>query len=289
LGPILLKLRVLAARLESNFLGDWVKYESEGYPASRDVPDYRVLGVSYTGTFSGPYGTGIKNAPISPFLVEKHAGKRWARYEMRGSIAEIDDLLAGGAGNGELRIEAADLILMLQGKVYADYACNEVVGRISRSAVVGIRHVVRSRVLELTLELEKTVPEAREVTLGWANVPAQSSSIAATQIAQQIVYGNVMSITAGGGSNVVLSVVERDVASLQRFLSAAGIPEKEASELSQLAASESAESSSEPAGPRVRAWLAEYSKKAAAGVWGVGKEVATDLIKEALLRFYGLK
>lgn len=93
LGPILLKLRLLAARLGSQPLAEWVKHESEGYPPETKIPDYRILSVSYTANFSGPFGSGIQNAPISPYLVEKFAGKQWVRYEMRDSIAAVDDLL----------------------------------------------------------------------------------------------------------------------------------------------------------------------------------------------------
>jgi hypothetical protein len=46
LGPILLKVRLLAARLGSQPLADWVKHESEGYPAEAAVPDYRIIPVS---------------------------------------------------------------------------------------------------------------------------------------------------------------------------------------------------------------------------------------------------
>ncbi|MFC3570213.1 AbiTii domain-containing protein [Paracoccus simplex] len=61
IGPILLKLRYLASRLGSDPLAEWVKYESEGYPNSAEIPDYRVIGVSYQGTFSGPFGSGIRS------------------------------------------------------------------------------------------------------------------------------------------------------------------------------------------------------------------------------------
>ncbi len=39
LGSILLKLRLLAARLGSDILEEWVKHESEGYP--RDIRGMR--------------------------------------------------------------------------------------------------------------------------------------------------------------------------------------------------------------------------------------------------------
>jgi hypothetical protein len=67
------------------------------------------------------------------------------------SIAAVDDLLATAEDGGNLRINAADLILLLQGTAYPDYACNSVTGSFARSSLASIRHAARSRVLELTL------------------------------------------------------------------------------------------------------------------------------------------
>lgn len=154
---------------------------------------------------------------------------------MRESIAAVDDLLAGAAKGGGLGINAADLILLLQGKVYADYACNSVSGSIARSALASIRHAVRSRVLELTLELEKSVSDAAAITIGPADLPSAPSSAAATQIAQQIIYGNFTSIAAtGAGATIHVEVMPHDVSSLVQFLSRSGMGEDDARELAHL-------------------------------------------------------
>ncbi len=290
LGPILLKLRLLAARLGSQPLAEWVKHESEGYPADADLPDYRIIPVSYTASFSGPFGSGIRNAPISPYLIEKFAGKSWVRYEMRQSIAAVDDLLGSSAKGGSLGINAANLILLLQGQVYPDYACNEVTGMISRSSLAEIRHSVRSRVLELTIELEKSIPEASAVELGKADPSSNKNSAVATQIAQQIIYGNVTSISAtGDGARINVALGERDVDGLVEFLVQSGLPETDARQLGQIVASEEPESKAEPMGSKARKWFVDNLKKAADGTWKVGVAVATDVIKEALLKYYGLK
>ncbi len=63
----------------------------------------------------------------------------------------------------------------------------------------------------------------------------------------------------------------------------------DAHELARLAAAEEPESTVEPMGPQVRNWLTENLKKAASGAWKMGVAVATDVVKEALLKFYGLK
>ena len=290
LGPILLKLRLLAARLGSQPLADWIRYESEGYPQDAELPDYRTIQVSYTATFSGPFGSGIQNAPISTYLVEKFAGRQWVRYGLRESIAAVDDMLSSSKKGGELGINASNLILLLQGKVYADYACNSVTGRISRSSIASIRHAVRSRVLELTIELEKSIPEASVVALGAPSSATNQHSAATTQIAQQIIYGNFTAISATGDSaKIEVNVVARDAESLIQHLARSGLIECDARELAQLAASEGPESKSEPMGPKVRSWLVENLKKAANGTWKMGISVATDVIKEALLKFYDLK
>jgi hypothetical protein len=290
LGPILLKLRLLAARLGSQPLAEWVRHESEGYPTEAELPAYRFIGVSYTANFSGPFGSGIQNAPISPYLVKKFAGEHWVRYEMRESIAAVDDLLATDDGGGHLGINAADLILLLQGKVYADYACNSVTGTISRSALASIRHAVRCRVLELTLEFEKAVPDVGSITIGPSVLPSAPSAAAATQIAQQIIYGNFTSIAAtGDGVTIQVAIVPHDADSLVKFLTGSGMPEHDAKELARLAASEMPESNAEPMGTQVRNWLLDNLKKAASGTWKMGVAVATDVVKEALLKFYGLK
>ena len=290
LGPILLKLRLLAARLGSQPLAEWVKHESEGYPKHSGIPDYRILSVSYVANFSGPFGSGIQNAPISPYLIEKFAGKQWVRYEMRDSIAAVDDLLTTSTKGGSLGIDAANLIHLLQGKVYPDYACNSVTGTISRSALAAIRHSVRSRVLELTIELDKSIPEASAVALGPPTASAPQSAAAATQIAQQIIYGNYTSVSAvGDGARIAMAIAERDLKDLAKFLAEAGLPDDDARELAQLASTEEPVSKAEPMGPKVRGWLVDNMKKAANGTWKMGLAVATDVIKEALLKFYGLK
>ncbi len=46
LGPILLQVRLLAARLGSEPLAEWVRHESDGYPKAADLPEYPVIPVS---------------------------------------------------------------------------------------------------------------------------------------------------------------------------------------------------------------------------------------------------
>lgn len=292
IGPILLKLRFLASRLGSDPLEAWVKHESEGYPNDTEVPEYRKFPVSYTASFSGPFGSGIRNAPIPPFLVEKHAGKHWTLYEMRQSVAAVDDLIAADKDSGgNLQINAANLILLLQGKVYEDYACNSVTGTISKAALTELQNAVRTRVLELTIQLEKSIPAAAEITLGpLAAAPAVKDAETVTQITQQIVHGNVTTISSSGeGAQFLLNIGERDSDALVKALVDAGIAESDAAELAEIIASEEGESKEEPFGTKAKAWFARNIGKAADGTWKAGVAVATKVLTEAAMRYYGFK
>ncbi len=146
-----------------------------------------------------------------------------------------------------------------------------------------------NRILELTIEIEKSVPEAAGVTL--ANTGNLSGNVAGvtTQIAQQIIYGNYTAVSAQSGATVSVSIDTGNKISLSQYLVQAGLPEDDAQELAELAASEKPESTSEPMGPKVKDWLLKNLKKAGAGTWKVGLAVATDVIKEGLLKYYGLK
>lgn len=290
LGSILLKLRLLAARLNSDTLGEWVRYESEGYPKDAEVPSYRIVGVTYRGTFSGLFGSGIQNAQIPPYLIEKYAGKSWTNYEIRESIAAIDEMVKrNNIDGGSFGIDASNLILLLQGKIYDGYACNDVAGAISPAAFYEIQQTVRSKILELTIELEKSVPGAIHVAFGTA-ATKKSDTEQVQQISQQIIYGNVSTAVAGGAkSNITVSVTERDNLSFINHLVKSGIPEKDATDLVKIMETEQPLSLVEPFGQKARNWIATNLKKAAEGTWNIGISVATNIITEAALKYYGLK
>jgi len=289
LGSILLKLRILAARLGSDILEEWVKYESEGYPMDAEVPPYRVVGVSFRGTFFGPFGSGITNAQIPSYLIEKHAGESWTKYKVRESIAAVDEMVKNSTDGGSFGIDASNLILLLQGKIYKEYACNDVSGSISPTSFYEIQQAVRSRILELTIELEKSVPGAMHVAFG-ASVTNKTETEKVQQISQQIIYGNVSTAVAGGaGANIAVGITERNNNSFIEHLLANGIPESDASELVEIMESEEPTSTNEPFGEKAKNWIATNLKKATEGTWNVGISVATKVLTEAALKYYGLK
>lgn len=285
LSTILLKLRFLASRLGSEPLEDWVKYETSGYPPEVDVPEYRIVGVTYRGTWSGPFGRMIQDAPIPPHLIEQFAGESWTSYKVRESIAGVEQL----AKSETLGINASNLILLLQGNLYPGWACNSVSGRISPVAMKEIKQAVRSRVLELTIELEKQVPEAAAVTLTKPIPQEAASEAAVTQIFNQTILGNVTHITATDGAQITLSITAGDIGSMRTALIKAGLPEEAAKEFTEIVAAEPPKAIDNPLGSKALAWIKKNGPKAASGAWKIGSEVLTDVLTEAAMKFAGLK
>jgi len=279
----------LAARLGSDDLEEWVKHESEGYPQDAVLPDYRIVGVTYKGTFSGPFGSAIKNAPIPPILIKTFANDSWNKHSVRESIAAVDELVKASAKGGSLGINASNLILLLQGKIYGDYACNDISGNISVVSLSEISQAVRNRVLELTIEFEKSIPAAAHITFGTQGMDKNNAS-KAQQITQQIIYGSVGNAISGGSESTInVNIQSHNKESVANYLIESGIPEEDARDFALIVATETPSSSEEPFGEGAKNWIASNIRKAADGTWKVGMAVATKVLTEAALKYYGLK
>jgi hypothetical protein len=147
------------------------------------------------------------------------------------------------------------------------------------------------RVLELTIQLEKSIPAAADIALGPpATQPAAQDKEKVTQITQQIIHGNVTTISSSGaGALFHLTFNQGDTSGFAKTLVEAGITKDDADELAKIVASEKPESKEEPFGAKAKAWLGKNLKKAADGTWKVGIAVATSVLTEAAMRYYGFK
>ncbi|MHA1559099.1 MAG: hypothetical protein ACTSWI_00270, partial [Alphaproteobacteria bacterium] len=69
----------------------------------------------------------------------------------------------------------------------------------------------------------------------------------------------------------------------------AGLPREAAAEFAEAVADEEPESSERPFGAKAREWLKRNIGKAVDGTWKIGAAVATKVLEEAALRYYGLR
>ncbi len=160
-SPVLLKLRLLASRLGSDLLEEWVTHETEGYPTPIEVPEYRRTHVHYSGTFSNGVML-YSNVQIPPSVIEKLAGKTWVEHQIRQPLAEIEHLIQRRKVEGpEAQVMlsgSANLIPLLRDRVFSGMHCQGVAGLVPDNAFVTVQAVLRSRILDIMLKLEDYRP-----------------------------------------------------------------------------------------------------------------------------------
>ena len=185
----LLRLRILASRMGSDVLEDWVRHEIEGYPKGIEVPEYRRTGITYHGTFTDGYNT-LNDVPIPNAVIAQHGGKGWLSSEFREGMGVIDAAVSRADTRAQFSIDAANLLLLLQNKVYKNMSCITVRGMFDISAFVKIRSAVRARMLELTIKFETEIPEAKTITLNAAVQALTPDAIAVANNATQAIVHN---------------------------------------------------------------------------------------------------
>lgn len=288
ISDLLLKTQLLAAKAKSDSLAEWVKYESEGYPNGVTIPSYRILSVTYVGTFSGPFGSMLKNAPLPSMLISEIIGDDWNTFSVGSSISEIEAL----ANSGQPHLStgnAANLIPLLHG-VFEGYGCAEVTGRLSTPSLVAIQHTVRSKILSLTLELEEEFPESANIStlkplLGFSKEITEGVE----RMTKKIVYGNNTEFhTSGDRNKIAVNVSTGNIGDISEAFKTAGVPDKDANEIAKIISNEQPARDGEPLGANAQKWLAKSISKAADGTWNIGTSTLAGLLTAVAAKFYGI-
>lgn len=288
LATLLRKCKLLAARLGSQPLEDWVIWESNGYPDHVPVPEYRIWSLEVFGHFAGPFGSGIRNAPIpiaALKFISKEVKQYYERYECRQSVASIETTL-GRAGTGNLQVSTGNLALVIGTKLYQDQTCVQAWAEFGIGHLVELLNSVRNRVLDFALAVWKEAPNAGEIGSGSStNLEAKK----VTQIFNTTVYGGSANLVGTAtASSVAFNIGTNDFSALERVLVENGVASADISELRKALDSDPAPSGPENFGPKVSSWIGKMFEKAAQGGWKIGIGAASNLLAQAIAKYYGL-
>lgn len=285
LGTLLRKCKILAARLGSQPLEDWLVWESNGYPDNIDVPEYRVWSLQVKGHFAGGFGSGMRNAPIPLIFIPEEARKSYERYECRLSIASVEMTLATNKV-GMVQVSTSDLAMALGTQVYQDQNCLQAWAEFSTAHFVELVNTVRNRILDFSLALGKVEPLAGQ-TKGTPAKEIGASKV--TQIFNTTVYGGSANLVGSAHeSSVSFQILTNDFASLEKVLHENGLKNEDITKLRTAIDADKPRSSSQGFGPRVSSWIAAMTEKAASGTWQIGLAAAGSLLEKAIGKYYGL-
>lgn len=289
---LLRKLKVVASRLETPPLIDWVDNELSGYPADAPIPDYRgPFPCQVLSDWAGPFQSGAKNVPLPSVSVPKGLRDAGA-FEVRfhESVSQLEQFAS--VGDTVVYSWGADAVavlntLMTDGtipEIMEGYGLLVARKHVPAPLIVAVLDNVRTRVLDLALELEKVTPNAGEPGTAPAD-PRTVNNIV------NIIYGHGNTLAVDSPSAVQLGGVRiNDLDSLLNLVAGLGLAPEEVSELRQAVEGDAADDETpegEP-GSRVTRFLGKLTLGALKSAGQTGIQEGAKAISKAILSYYGI-
>jgi len=287
---LLRKCKILAVRLKNPEFNKWVDQELNGYKDVDSLPDYRVFRVHSKGYFSGPGGSGLKNADIPLSCIEKKFRNQLEKSYCMQPIGAYTDLLKNPKATSFQESWPPDLVAHVGQGIYQYLNCLSAWKVIPRGSIVSLVDAVRNRVLSFVLEIETEAPDAGEAPPNVSPLPQDKVS----QVFHTHIYGNVGNIAEGSQhvtQAAVISVRQDDLESLKTYLTSLGIPKENVKDLEDAIGEdlESEVKKNKRLGSRVSAWLGSVLSGIAQGLIPVLQTIDANLITQAILMYYGLR
>jgi hypothetical protein len=281
----LFKAQVLAHRLGEQEMKRWVSNELKGYPERNNLPDYRILHVTVMANMSnGAFR--YSDYPLPMMGVDQKIRDRLERRRVSESIAVV----------AEWATRDTDLAIVIAPEYFAhikkgidrSYDIERAWGKHSVGAMLQVVTEVRSRLLELALQVADRIPQDPPPE----NIKAVSQEVAVSEIFRNAVFGSNTTIVVGGGSiqGITNNVVANDLSSLTAALLAQGVPDSDLNTLKLAIQSDakSIEVENKKLGPAVRNWIGSMVSKAGTGAWEIGVSTAGSVLASAICSYYGI-
>jgi hypothetical protein len=284
LGTLLRKCKLLAARLGSQPLEDWLIWESNGYPINISVPNYRTWPLHIKGHFSGPFNSGLRNAEIPISCLPQETRENYKKYQCRQSIASMEQLLRGAEHN-TLIVSTGDLAVVLGTNVYEGQNCMQAWAEFGTGHIYELFNIVRNKILDFSIAIWK-----EDATAGDSTKPLDSSLAPSrvTQIFNTSVYGGSANLLGTvNHSSVSFSVNQGDIQALENVLREKDVSQEDIDNLKTAIKEDEQPIKKGNFGPKVANWISGMIKRAAEGTWAITVSAAGNLLSQVISNYYG--
>jgi hypothetical protein len=292
---LLRMVKVVASRIANAPLIGWVDKELRGYPGDGEVPDYRGPYPAHVLSEWSGLGSIARNVPLARNSVP-HGMRDIGAFEVTfyEPVAELEQHAQSTGVIAYQWPSSAIAILnrQMQSGSWPDinpgYGLVAAYRTISSARAKSVLDNVRTRVVELALELEKVVPAA-DVS-GTAIPDAATITNINNVITNIIGHGNTVGVDNAPGVQMA-GVKVGNVESLVAAASALGLTSADVNELQEAIEADDAdddEPNGEP-GSRVAKFMGRFTLGALKGTGQEGlKEVGKGL-GDLILAYYGIK
>jgi hypothetical protein len=178
-SDILRQCKILAARLEYQPLKIWLDSELNGYPTHISLPKYRIItGVLFEGKFTNGYYV-YENYVfnVSKDLLDSRGSEidisKINTINLRQNISALENLSCTDESNLKLALpgDIARLLGLFVENLQPGYVCVSARQVISVSTIVSVLDIVKSKILDFTLQIEAENPNAGDVEIGDKPIP----------------------------------------------------------------------------------------------------------------------
>lgn len=285
LSSILRKAKVLASTLRNEKFEKWVDNELNGYPGDKkEIPDYRQGRTESFGHFTGPFGSGMENAPIPTLNLPEPVKEFASRFFFFQGVRALESLIKK---DSSLFCEPwpANAMALMSDRIYEGYVCMSAWKSITRSQVEQVLDTVRNKLLSFVLELQKNHPEVSKSEDAISRVPEGQVASAVNTI----ILGSQNIVASGFGieQRVDQQIPENDMDALLRYIKEIGLPADEAKELKKAVEEDGPRPERDKLGSKVAGWLGKMTEKIAEGTLNIPMQVVSALIMQALSSYYG--
>lgn len=283
--PVLLrKCKILAQRLGNDEFRSWVDWELNGYPRQDLLPPYRKESAEVRGEFAGPFGSGLRNAPMPRFNVKPEHMFLFQNVFADG-VSRYETLLESHEGSVQSPWPA-EAVAIYANSFYEGYACIAAWRLVDRGSINAMLNAVRNKVLEFALQIESEAPDAGEAAPGTQPVNPER----AEAIFTNVIYGghNVIAMAGKDVSQRVSVTARPEWKQLSAKLSALGLSEDALRDLSQAIDQDSVMTSPGEVGPSTKRWFGDIGSKVALGTLHLGQAATVAVVTAEVLHFLGL-
>ncbi len=291
LGEVLRLCLRLGRLLNNKELSDWAKAEAGGYESIDSLPDYRIFKTPVHGIFFGPYGSSLRNVSIPEAVIEEEHRDVLFRAYITQSVGELEELVSRGrstdSNSANIPWSGNTILYYQQKEIYQGYALNAAWQVATIATLAGILEVIRARVLEFVLVIEK------ELGIDMTNYDNKT----AFETPSQEKISQIFNMTIQEGANIAVGntgttnqyathVQPGDLRGLKDKLAQLGVTSELLDDL-DTALDKDADSQEQP-GSHVQGWLSRVMIKAGQGTLQLVSATATTVVMAEVRRFLGL-
>ena len=288
----LLKVKVLASRLNNIQLLAWVNKELSGYDSNDVLPQYRKYGCLLMGNYINGNIKFSKQVLVTmglPDLVREAVDE----MEFYQSISVLESYVKD-ENRKSIQISIPPEFLGYITKVYQDmgnhyFSIYSAWKQLDIGSVRNIISEVRNTLVDLILKLEEEY--GFEIKMEELIIRKQEVNQTIQNVMNQTIInngdGSVINTGSDNSINAEIRINKQNFQELRKQLEANNVPTIEIDELESIIA-EKPDLEKNLFGPKVNNWIKKMLEKALDGSWQIGIGSAGTILAELLKQFYGM-